>query len=330
MLGRAAADRPENRTSVLAEAPLASPVAGGGQDGGRSRFVRPRRSVLALIGTVLLVLGVGAGVWYINSGQFTRTPGVLRMPQAEAERTITDAGLRVEVTRRHSATVPSGRVIGSDPGPGARIRGNGTVTLSVSRGPDVVAVPRLRGTPLAEAREQLEDADLKPATVTREFSDEVEQGAVVRTDPKAGVEKRPGSAVSLVVSKGERLELPDVIGVKEDTALTELTDAGFEVRVSDRRVHSDQPVGAVAEQSPEAGATGAKGDTVTLTLSKGPEMVAVPDVEGDDEDRAVSRLEAVGFEVKVRRLFITGEVFNQSVDAGERAPKGSTITLWIR
>ncbi|MDK1475569.1 Stk1 family PASTA domain-containing Ser/Thr kinase [Streptomyces sp. 549] len=317
-----------DRTSVLAAEPLAG--AGGGPTAAPGRPRRSRRSVLALIGTVLLVLGVGTGVWYINSGQFTHTPGVLRMPEAQAVTAVTDAGLRAQVTREHSSTVPRGRVVETDPVPGARIRGNSTVTLTVSRGPDVVKVPRLTGVPLAEARKRLKQAGLEPATVKREFHDEVEQGAVVRTDPRAGVERRPGSAVSLVVSKGEELDLPDVVGVKEATAREELEGTGFEVRVASRQVHSERPAGTVARMSPKAGGTGARGDTVTLTLSKGPEMVAVPDVIGAEEDEAVRTMEAAGFEVKVRRVFFTGEVFNQSVDGGERAPKGSTITLWIR
>ncbi|UGY90901.1 Stk1 family PASTA domain-containing Ser/Thr kinase [Streptomyces gobiensis] len=322
----AAAREPVNHTSVLPPPPAGPP----GTPPPRSRSGRPRRSLVALIGAVLLVLGLGAGVWYINSGQFTRTPSVLRMTQPEAEKTLADAGLRAKVTRAHSATIPRGRVIRTEPGPGARIRGNGTVTITVSRGPEVVTVPDLKGVPLATARKQLKKAGLEPATVSREFNDEVEQGSVIRTDPRAGIEKRPGSAVALTVSKGEELEFPDVIGLDEDTARTTLRDTGFTVRVAPAPVHSAQEPGLVAEQSPGAGATGAKGDSVTLTLSKGPEMVTVPDVVGQDEETAVRALKDAGLAVKVRRIFFTGEVFNQSVDGGEQAEKGSTITIWVR
>ncbi|MEE1928735.1 Stk1 family PASTA domain-containing Ser/Thr kinase [Streptomyces sp. TRM 70351] len=302
------------------------PPHGGGRRGRRGR--RSPAALLALV--LLLVLGVGAGVWYINSGQFTHTPGVLRMPQAEAEQTLAEAGLGVRVERAHSATVERGLVIGSDPGPGARVRGNATVTITVSRGPEVVAVPDVADVPLARARERLEGAGFEPASVTREFSDSVKRGAVIRTEPPAGTERRPGTAVSLTVSKGERIEVPDVAGVDGGDARTALQEAGFDVRIAEERVHSEREPGTVARQSPEAGATAARGDTVTLTLSKGPEMVTVPDVTGDKEDAAVRALEAAGFEVDVRRVFITGEVFNQSVDGGEQAPKGSEITLWVR
>ncbi|MCK1796337.1 Stk1 family PASTA domain-containing Ser/Thr kinase [Streptomyces sp. XM4193] len=328
-------DREREHTSFLPPLPsLAPTVDPEPQDrgpGGRwSRIGRSRRALAAIVGAVVLVLVLGAGVWYINSGQFTQTPSVLRLTQAQAEQKLDEAGLRVKVSRAHHATVDRGRVVATDPTPGSRIRGNGTVTITVSRGPEVVKVPQLKGVPLAEARKRLKSANLAAATVTREFSDTVDRGAVVATDPKAGSERRPGSAVSLVVSKGEQLDVPSVTGMTEEEAREELTEVGFEVKVASARVHSEEDSGTVARQSPDEGATGATGDTVTLTLSKGPEMVEVPDVVGMDEDEAVQELEDAGFKVTVRRFFFTGKVFNQSVDAGEDAPKGSKVTVYIR
>lgn len=333
--GPAAAEGAEH-TSVLPPLPPGPPAGSPGHEpdvspGGGSRFAgRPRRSLLALVGAVLLVLGLGAGVWYINSGQFTQTPSVLRLSQAAAEKKLNDTGLRVQVTREHSTTIERGHVIESDPQPGARIRGNGTVTITVSRGPEVVRVPKLTGVPLAEARKRLKADGLEPATVSRQFSDSVDRGAVISTDPKSGSERRPGSAVSLVVSKGERIDVPDITGMSEKKARSELTEAGFEVKTASTRVHSQHDAGLVARQSPASGSSGAQGDSVTITLSKGPEMVDVPDVVGKSEDDAVAELEDAGFEVTVRRFFFTGKVFSQSVDGGEQAAKGSTVTILIR
>jgi eukaryotic-like serine/threonine-protein kinase len=59
-------------------------------------------------------------------------------------------------------------------------------------------------------------------------------------------------------------------------------------------------------------------------------MVTVPDVVGKDEDEAVRLLKAAGLDVTVRRIFFTGSVFSQSVDGGEQAAKGSSITIWVR
>ncbi|GAA2443886.1 Stk1 family PASTA domain-containing Ser/Thr kinase [Streptomyces macrosporus] len=315
-----------HHTSVLPAPPRPADGSAGRPRAGS----RGRRSAPAVVAAVLLLLGVGLGVWYVNSGQFTRTPGVLSMTEAEAKRAVEEAGLDWRIARDYSETVERGRVIATDPGRGERIRGNGTVTITVSRGPERVEVPDVTGVPLAEARARLKDAGLAPGMVTREFDADVERGSVVRTDPEEGTERRPGAAVALVVSKGERIEVPDVVGESEGAARQRLTEAGLKVEVAPERVFSEEEAGTVARQSPGEGAVAAEGDTVRLTVSKGPDTVEVPDVEGMAEDEARRSLEDAGFEVKVRRIFLTGTVFDQSVDGGERAPRGSTITIWVR
>ena len=75
------------------------------------------------------------------------------------------------------------------------------------------------------------------------------------------------------------------------------------------------------------------GDTVTLTVSKGPEMIEVPDVVGASVDDAKAALEGAGFTVDEDRglLGLFGDtVKKQSVDGGDTAAKGSTITITIR
>lgn len=116
----------------------------------RSRRRRPRRGVLAAFAAVLLALGLGAGVWYINSGQFTKVPPLLAKTQTQAKERLDQAGLDLgHVKRSYSDTVKRGTVIASDPETGARIRDNGTVDLTVSLGPETVKVPDLQGTPSA-------------------------------------------------------------------------------------------------------------------------------------------------------------------------------------
>ncbi|CCK30707.1 Serine/threonine-protein kinase PK-1 [Streptomyces davaonensis JCM 4913] len=316
-----------HRTSRF-ETPPPPPPAPTGRRG-------PRRGPLALVVAVLLVLGVGAGVWYINSGQFTRVPALLSQPEAKAADRLEDAGLEVgKVDRAFSDTVKRGQVISTDPAVGSRIRQNDSVNLVVSKGPEVVKVPDLEGYRLDKARELLAGAGLEPGMVTREFSDSVARGSVISTDPTAGTERRSGSAVALVVSKGRPVDVPDVTGESLDDARAELDEVGLKVKVAAEQVTSpDFEKGEVAAQSPEADSEVVVGDTVTLTLSKGPEMVEVPDVVGDNVDDAKAELEAAGFEVEEDRglLGLFGDtVEGQSVEGGDTAPKGSTITIEIR
>ncbi|MFJ6791716.1 Stk1 family PASTA domain-containing Ser/Thr kinase [Streptomyces angustmyceticus] len=288
-----------------------------------------RRRLVMVVAAVLLVLGAGTGVWYVTSGQFTTVPAVLDMPQAKAEKTLRDEGLGVKVVRGFSSNVERGHIMKTDPANGKRIRGTGTVTLTVSRGPDIVSVPDLSGTPFADAKRKLRDRGLIPGTVNREFNDEVAKGSVIRTDPAAGTKRRPDTAVGLTVSRGSAVKVPGVLGSDRADAANTLREAGFQVRFADEPVYSTQDKGTVARQDPAEGRTGGKGDTITLTLSKGPEMIVVPNVTGKNVDDAKKQLTDLGFQVEVKKPFFFPKdtVDTQSVDPGKKAPKGGTITI---
>ncbi|MFD5626276.1 MULTISPECIES: Stk1 family PASTA domain-containing Ser/Thr kinase [unclassified Streptomyces] len=294
---------------------------------------RSRRTMLAIVTAVLLVLGVGAGVWYINSGQFTRVPAVLAVTEAQAKDRLADAGLDAgKVKHAYSDTVERGSVISSDPAVGDRIRDNDSVDLTVSDGPETVKVPDLQGSELDEARAVLKDKGLAAGIVTREFSDDVPGGSVISTDPEAGTERRAGSAIRITVSKGSPVEVADVTGASVEDATAELEEAGLKVKIAAEQVNSEFDKGLVAEQSPGEGSEAAEGDTITLTVSKGPELVEVPDVVGDSVDDARQQLEDAGFEVDEDRGLLSlfgNSVKGQSVDGGDTAPKGSTITIEI-
>lgn len=322
-----AADQQLNHTSRLELPPDRPAPRRTGRTGRRG----PRRPVLLVVAAVLLVLGIGAGVWYINSGQFTEVPPVLRKTQAEAEKKLHGAGLEVKVVSEFSDVVPKGKVIDSKPGAGERIRDTGTVTIRVSQGPPRAEVPNVVGRPLAEAKRKIADAGLSVGKVTRSFSSETPQGTVLSTSPDSGSVRRPDTAVSIVVSKGRRLDIPDVVGDSVEEARSTLRDEGFKVKLAQQRVFSEEDKGSIAEQSPSGG-QGAEGDTVTLTVSKGRQMIEVPDVEGMSVDDAKAELESAGFEVDVDKplLFSGDKVKDQSVDAGEKAPKGSTITIKVK
>ncbi|WP_307783086.1 Stk1 family PASTA domain-containing Ser/Thr kinase [Streptomyces sp. MBT53] len=317
---------PFNRTSRFESGPPLPPR--------RRDARRPRRGLLAIIAAVLLIIGVGTGVWYINSGQFTKVPPLLAKTEAQAKERLKEAGLDVKsVKHAYSDTVKRGTVISTDPVAGARIRDNDSVALTVSDGPETVKVPDLTGYALDKAQALLKTDGLAAGMVTREFSDDVPKGFVISTDPGAGTERHAGSAIALTVSKGSAVDVPDVTGEDLDEAKSDLQDAGLTVKVSDTEVTSEYDAGQVAQQTPAGDSQAAKGDTVTLTLSKGPEMVEVPSVVGASVDAATKLLEESGFKVKEDRglLGLFGDtVKSQSVDAGEQAPKGSTITITIR
>ncbi|MGW7329041.1 Stk1 family PASTA domain-containing Ser/Thr kinase [Streptomyces sp. NPDC054840] len=291
---------------------------------------RPRRGVLLVVAGVLLALGLGVGVWYINSGQFTKVPNLLGKTEAQARSQLSAAGLGVKgVDRKFSDAFDRGTVMNTDPPGGRRIRGNGAVTITLSRGPEVVAVPNLKGRPLEEAKAELTRSGLAPGMVTQAFSQDIAQGSVISTNPAGGEKRAPDTAVSLVVSKGRPVPVPSVTGVPLDQAKAALEALGLKVATAPEQVNAPFAAGTVANQSVGAGTQAAAGDTVTLTVSKGPRQVPVPNVTGQDVDAARKALEAAGFKVKVDRPLISfsNTIDTQSVPAGQNAPEGSTITI---
>lgn len=311
-----------NRTSRLAVPPSEPPRRGR---------VRGRRGPLAVLLVLLALIGVGAGVWYISDGQFTKVPGVLALPQGDAQRKLSAAGLDTRVTKAFSLTVPRGSVISTDPAPGRRVRSNGTVTLTVSKGPEVVRVPDVRGRTPATARREITDAGLVPGTVTRAFSEDVPNGRVISTDPAGGTDRSPDTPIAITVSRGAPIEVPDVIGDSVTDAQQKLQDAGLKVVLAPDKVFSDvADEDTVALTSPGEGTAVGGGDTVTITVSRGQQMFDVPDVKGRSEDEARQILGDAGFEVRVIDVFFGDSVFSQSPGGGDQAPRGTTITIWVR
>ena len=125
--------------------------------------------------------------------------------------------------------------------------------------------------------------------------------------------------------------MPNVVGATVSDAEQQLQAAGLKVVVSGTPVFSDDvPKDSVARQDLAPGSRVARGDTGTLTVSKGQQLFQVPDETGKDVKAAKAELEAAGFRVSVIQLFFTGKVFNQSPPGGSMQPRNTTITLWAR
>jgi beta-lactam-binding protein with PASTA domain len=293
---------------------------------------RSRRGPLLLALVLLLATVAGVAGWYYGMGRYTTTPGVINLSVEQARTKVEAAGLGFKVgDREYSETVTAGSVISTDPSPGTRILEDGTVEVTVSRGPERYEVPVLRGMTLEEATAELERSNLAVGGVTERFHDSVAEGVVLRSDPTTGTEVKPDAAVDLVVSKGPRpIEVPDFTGKSAARAEQVLTELGLEVEVT--RENSDTvPEGDVISQNPSSG-TLFRGDTVQLVASKGPLMVEVPAVQGVGVVEATQRLEAAGFQVQTTRsdVYVGLEfVVKSDPPQGTLAPQGSIVTLYL-
>jgi serine/threonine-protein kinase len=287
-----------------------------------------RRLVLGLVLT-LLAAAVGAGGWWFAEGRYTDMPPVLGQDEVSAVQELELAGFTVEVDpeRRFSEDVAVGLVIDQSPDPNARTVRSSTVTVVLSQGPDRRALPELGGMDLAAAEAALAEVGLSRGTVTEEFSD-APAGTVIRTDPATGELLRPEAAVMLVVSKGvEMLPVPDVRGTGRTQAIAALEAAGF-VSAATEVFSETASKGVVVGQDPAEGSA-PRGASVALSVSKGPELVTVPDVGGKPRDEAEAALEALGLEPQVVAIPGPGTVRSTRPGAGAQVRKGSEVTLFV-
>jgi serine/threonine-protein kinase len=301
----------------------------------RSRPRRSKKGPLILLLAVLLVAGAGFGAWWYGWARYTSTPGVIGLSEAAAVQKLEDAGLEADLgDPAYSETVPEGRVIETDPAAGDRVLDGGTVSVVVSLGKERYDVPKLRGKSEDQAQDALTRRNLEFGESTRQWSETIAEGSVIKSDPPAGTTLKPGAIVDLVISKGRKpIEVKNWVGKSADRAEKAMEDKGLEVSRDSLEYSDTVPEGNVISQSPEPGETLFRGDTVSLVVSQGPELVEVPGglVASGVED-AREKLEDAGFEVNLDRApnyLGIGYVYRVDPPSGTMVPKGSEITLYL-
>lgn len=282
-----------------------------------------------LVVLVFLALLAAGGGWYLGAGRFTRAPAVLALTQADATARLRAVGLGAALQpERFDETIPAGQVLAQAPDPGGRVRKGSAVALVVSRGPDRRVVPAsVVGATQQAATSALTDLGLRAGAVTQEFA-AAAVGTVLRTDPTPGTSLRPDTAVALVVSKGvEPLPIPDVRKRPQAQAQAQLQAAGFSTTVQ-QAFDEQVPAGTVLDQSPQ-GIAG-RGATVTLTVSKGPDLQVVPQLLNTSRTDAEAQLSALGLTTQVILLPAgPGTVRRIDPGAGTRVRKGTSVTLFV-
>jgi beta-lactam-binding protein with PASTA domain/predicted Ser/Thr protein kinase len=194
-----------------------------------------------------------------------------------------------------------------------------------------VAVPLVVGLPERLAIRQLEARGFE-WEVEREPHPERRRGQVFNQSPRAGTNLPKGEKVTLFVSDGPPMtEVPRVVGRRYDAAVEALAEAELDAERVD--VFSDRPPGEVVGQDPRAGATVREGSTVRLRVSKGQELVTVPDVLQQTRESAEAELRASDLRASVSSApsdtVAEGLVSEQDPDPGDEAQKDSTVAIVI-
>ncbi|MBO3143022.1 Stk1 family PASTA domain-containing Ser/Thr kinase [Dermatophilus congolensis] len=301
-----------------------------------ARATRPKntkRRIQAGIVAAVMVAVISTGSWFFTAGPggAVDIPTLAGVTRKDAEAALNGLGLESTVTQEYSETVPSGSVIRTEPPAGTATHRQDPVTLIVSGGPERYNVPELAGSTPDAAAKLLEQNHLVLGKRTKEWNEKVPAGTVISSKPAAGTSLRPGTEVSVVVSRGrEPISVDDFTGRSLSDATAELERRGLRVRVTGKEFSDRVPPNAVLRQSPSGGKLH-RGDTVEIVVSKGPDVVNVPDVSGMSEADARNALESAGLAMQAEK--VVGGLFDtvRSTDPapGTAVPRGSVIKVYV-
>ncbi|GAA4487346.1 Stk1 family PASTA domain-containing Ser/Thr kinase [Microbacterium panaciterrae] len=303
---------------------------------------RRSRGAFLLVLVLLLAAAAGAAGWWFGSGPGSQlsVPDVAGKTWEVASAQLVKDGMKPVQAQENSLDVKTGLAIRSTPGAGTRVDKNAKVTVVISTGPAVVAIPKLNELTQDQAKQALKPLHLQLQDTVMLFS-RADNGIVINAEvtPRGGAtvecgegcSAHQGDAIRLLVSLGS---VPDVSGMTVGDATNRLVGVGLKVNPDVNSEYSDTvPKDRVLGYADrDGGGNWRPGDTITLDVSKGPQLFDVPNVVGMTRDKAKATLSDAGFKVSYSPLWdavVDGVTKVSSQDPSDKAPKNATVTITI-
>jgi beta-lactam-binding protein with PASTA domain len=197
-----------------------------------------------------------------------------------------------------------------------------------------VVVPSTVGATQAEVTSALTPLGLTSIVTERRYSEEIEADHVIESIPAGGGKVDQGGTVKIVLSKGpERYVIPMVQGLTPEAALAAISKFPLKVAANSEVFDATVPKGFVISANPATGTKVKRDTTVTLTVSKGIEQVALASYLGKSGEQALNELTGAGFKVTSTYAFsetkLIGEVIAQTPAGGGSVNKGAAVSIVI-
>jgi beta-lactam-binding protein with PASTA domain/tRNA A-37 threonylcarbamoyl transferase component Bud32 len=299
---------------------------------------RKRKGYWLFALVVLLAALAGGTGWYFGAGpgSLVAVPQLVSASPEAATAQLAALGLEARLGTQYSGTIAAGLVASTDPGAAARVKKGGTVTLRVSQGPQPIKLPVLAGLSPDAAGQAITALKASVGSTDSIFNGDAAADTVISAsresdggDVSQGGDYFEGMKVNLVVSLGG---IPNVAGKSVDDATATLKDKGLVAQAGENTYSDTVAEGKVIKATPANDGPVRVGDTFSLTISRGPEPVVVPDVSGMAWNDAKSTLSNLGFKLKYDGIWDTVPLFPLKATttdpaAGVSAPKGSTVAL---
>lgn len=195
-------------------------------------------------------------------------------------------------------------------------------------------VPDVTNKTVEEATAILEKSGFQVGSIQKVPDEKIAADKIISQDPKAGDKREKGAKVNLTVSTGvEQIAVPDLKGKTTDEAKQLLKEKGLVPSVVEGQYDDSIEKGRVVGTNPAAGTKANKGDTIELIPSLGSEGTAVPDVVGQLEGAATTKLNNAGFKVTfdytASDTVAEGKVISQSPEAGKKLKAGESVNIVV-
>jgi serine/threonine-protein kinase len=291
----------------------------------------------------LLLLGALGGLGYLAWMLFRtpthEVPAVVGLPQDEALALVDDFewDITVDEGRSDEYRTP-GQIIRTSPPAEEDLAEGSPLLLVVSEGPEFRSVPDLSGMAVDDARAEIERLELVAAEPATAFNEEVPAGTVISSSVEGvplGGDVLPGAEVELVVSDGPQpRRVPQLRGLSTDEATQLLGDLGLVLAVGEQVFDDEVPAGEIATQSPAVNTTLERGGTLTVNVSKGPDLVTFPDLTGMTLPQISQALTDAGLRVgnllgSTQGTFVAASIDGDEVGAGEQVRRNSAVNIII-
>lgn len=284
----------------------------------------------------------------VLSGTQCYVPDVSGMSYAQAEAYLKEKHLNLIISgMNYSDSISKNKILSQDPSDGAVADAEQTISVIMSGGREEVMMPDLRGMTKKEAEALITAQNLMIGTngICEQYHDVVEKGRVISQSIEAEKRIAVQTEVELTVSLGSLSEetavltVPDLTGLTQGKAVEVLKqmkqEHGFTYSLGEVKSEYSKkvPKGVIIRQDLKAGSRVRTNEVIQIVVSKGPQMIQVPDMVYMRQETAVKKLEKAGFYVQIQSEYSTqvaeGLVIRQNLEAGIKVEKGASVTITV-
>ncbi|MBQ3145291.1 MAG: Stk1 family PASTA domain-containing Ser/Thr kinase [Clostridia bacterium] len=237
--------------------------------------------VICIILACVLVFALAMGGTYLalslGRAKDVQVPNLANLTLDQAKEKVKELNLNVEVKEeKYHLEIPEGQIIEQDPRyqENYKIKEGSTIKVIISKGQEIVKMPKVVGLKRDEAVNLLKETGLE-VEVKEENDDKVEKDYIIKQETEdekeitEGTEIPAGTKIIIYVSMGiEQVEVPDLSGKTESEAKTAITNAKLKWKSTEKVSDSSKPNGVVVNQSISAKSMVDKDTEITITVNE--------------------------------------------------------------